>query len=277
MARTSCGLPSIQADTVRGGFQQRQLHSADVQDPSVGAARGCDETLLGGQDPGRGEQLGSGNRVHAGTVDPTQHPRLADAVVSTSQGDRLGVQHLGHEQLDQLLDLVGGNLYGPDLALCFGADMPALPGRTVFLHRLQHLLRRRRHPLRIHGRGLVVEIGLSAWLIIGLDRVRSAERFDGLDMPGGTLLGQRAGFVLGVPGFQGGLLRQLQRLHRRRRPTMITLKPRRQFTLPVLDQHPPRRPTLVQRRSTPTISRTGRLPGSVSGRSANRTPSRSRR
>jgi len=29
---------------------------------------------------------------------------------------------------------------------------------------------------------------------------------------------------------------------------MITLKPRRQYTLPVLDQHPPRRPTLVQRR-----------------------------
>ena len=29
---------------------------------------------------------------------------------------------------------------------------------------------------------------------------------------------------------------------------MITLKPRRQYTLPVLDQHPPRRPTLVQAR-----------------------------
>ena len=29
---------------------------------------------------------------------------------------------------------------------------------------------------------------------------------------------------------------------------MITLKPGRQYTLPVLDQHPPRRPTLVQRR-----------------------------
>ena len=80
----------------------------------------------------------------------------------------------------------------------------------------------------------------------GLDRVRSAERFGGLGVPRGALLGQGAGFVLGVPGFQGGLLRQLQRLHRRRRPTMITLKPSRQYTLPVLDQHPARRPTLVQ-------------------------------
>ena len=82
----------------------------------------------------------------------------------------------------------------------------------------------------------------------GLDRFRSAERFGGLGVPGGALLGQGAGFVFGVPGFQGGLLRQLQRLHRRRRPTMITLKPGRQYTLPVLDQHPPRRPTLVQGR-----------------------------
>ena len=29
------------------------------------------------------------------------------------------MQHLGDEQLNQLIDLVGGNLYGPDLALRF--------------------------------------------------------------------------------------------------------------------------------------------------------------
>jgi hypothetical protein len=82
----------------------------------------------------------------------------------------------------------------------------------------------------------------------GLDRLGSAERFGGLGMPGGALLGQGAGFVPGVPGFQCGLLRQLQCLHRRRRPTMITLKPGCQLGLPVLDQHPPRRPALVQHR-----------------------------
>ena len=158
------------------------------------------------------------------------------------------MQHLGHEQLDQLLDLVGGNLYGPDLALRFGADMPALPGRTPFLHRRQHLLRRRRHPLRIHGRARASRSGLRVLVIMAWTASRSAERFGGLGMPGGALLGQGAGFVFGVPGLQGGLLRQLQRLHRRRRPTMITLKPGRQLTLPILDQHPPGRPTLVQRR-----------------------------
>jgi hypothetical protein len=138
-------------------------------------------------------------------------------------------------------------LYGPELALCFGADMPALPGRTVFLHSRQHFLRGRRHPFRVHDatwRGA----GVKSPGDHGLDGIRSAEGFGGLGMPDGALLGQAAGFVFGVPGFQGGLLRQLQRLHRRRWPTMITLKPGRQLTLPVLDQHPPRRPTLVQRR-----------------------------
>ena len=98
--------------------------------------------------------------------------------------------------------------------------------------------------------------------IVGLDRVggvkggvhhgvhglRSAENLGGLVVPGGPLLGQGAGFVLGVPGLQGGLLRQMQHLHRSRWPTMITLKPGRQLTLPVLDTGPPRRPAPVQRR-----------------------------
>ncbi len=52
----------------------------------------------------------------------------------------------------------------------------------------------------------------------------------------------------GISGFQGGLLRQLDCFHRRRGPTMLTLKPGRQLTLPNLDQHPPGRPALVQRR-----------------------------
>jgi hypothetical protein len=159
----------------------------------------------------------------------------------------LGVQHLGDEQLHELIDFVGGNLYGPELALCFGADMPALPGRATFLHRRQHFLRARRHPLRAHGWARYPG-GVQSMCDHGLDRISSAEGFGGLGMPGGALLGQSTGFVFGVPGFQGGLLRQLQRLHRCRRPTMITLKPARQLTLPHLDQHSPRRPPFIQDR-----------------------------
>ena len=157
------------------------------------------------------------------------------------------MQHLGDQQLHQLLCFLGCDFGGPYLALSFSPDMPALPRRTPFFHRLQHFLPGRRQPLRIHP-GACHRDRIERPVDDGLDRVRSAERCGGLGMPGGALLGQGAGFVFGVPGLQGRLLRQLQRLHRGRRPTMITLKPGRQYTLPVLDQHPPRRPPLVQRR-----------------------------
>jgi hypothetical protein len=131
------------------------------------------------------------------------------------------------------------------VALRLGADMPALPGCTPFLHRLQHFPRRHRHPLCIHmrawRRGRVESIGDH-----GLKRIGSAESLRGLGTPGGALLGQGARFVLGLAGLQGGLLCQLQRLHRCRRPTMITLKMTCQLPLPVLDQHPPAGPPLIQ-------------------------------
>ena len=85
----------------------------------------------------------------------------------------------------------------------------------------------------------------------GVDRVRSAERLGGLGVLAAALLGQGAGFVFGLAGLQGGLLRQLQRFHRRRRPTMITLKPGWQLPMPFLDQHPPRRPTFIKGRVDP--------------------------
>src|SRR4029450_3084654 len=51
------------------------------------------------------------------------------------------------------LRLCGSNVGGPYVALYFGADMPALPGRTPPLHRLQHVLSGYRHPPRIsYGR-----------------------------------------------------------------------------------------------------------------------------
>jgi hypothetical protein len=144
--------------------------------------------LLGGQDAGGGEEVGSGHRVHARTVGSTQRRRLADAVVCPSQGHRSSQQHLLDEQLHQLINLVGIDFGSPDLALCFGADMPALPGRAVGFHRRQDLLSGRGHPLRVHGR---VRRGgrIEGLLDHGLDRVRSADRFDGFRMPGGALLG----------------------------------------------------------------------------------------
>ena len=119
--------------------------------------------------------------------------------------------------------------------------------------------------------------GVSAVLHHRRDRVTSAQHCCGFVQPGGALLGQGSGFVFGVAGFQGGLLRQLHCFDRCRRPAMIMLELDRQLALAGVDVGPAGGPALVQRGSTPTISRIGRLTGSVSGRSANRTPSLSRR
>jgi hypothetical protein len=80
----------------------------------------------------------------------------------------------------------------------------------------------------------------------GAYRLRPAENLGRLVPPGGPLLGQAAGFVLGITSLQRGLLRKVQHLHRSRRPAMITLKPARQLTASSLDAGPPCRPATVQ-------------------------------
>ena len=137
------------------------------------------------------------------TLEPSTRRSTEGSAIPSSVGSRTpsGRAALGDEQLHQLIDLVGGNLYGPEVALRFSADMPALPGRAPLLYRRQHLLRLHRHPLRIHFRARDRD-RIQRLADHGLDRVRSAERFGGLGMPGGALLGRRTGFVFGVPGFQ---------------------------------------------------------------------------
>ena len=82
----------------------------------------------------------------------------------------------------------------------------------------------------------------------GVHGLRSAENLGGLVAPGRPLLGQGAGFVLGVPGLQGCLLRQVQHLHRSRWPAVVALELAGQLTAPALDAGPPRRPAAVQGR-----------------------------
>ncbi len=89
--------------------------------------------------------------------------------------------------------------------------MPALPGRTPLLHRRQYFRGGRCHPVSVHGRARGVA-GVEGMGDHVLDRIGSPECFDGLGVPGGPLLGQTAGFVLGLPSLQSGLLRQLHRL-----------------------------------------------------------------
>jgi len=86
-----------------------------------------------------------------------------------------------------------------------GADMPALPSRTARLYCSQHQPGRPRHPRAIERRarnwGWMENLADHGSYGFG-----SAERFGGLDVPGGALLGEAAGLVLRLPSFQGGLL-----------------------------------------------------------------------
>src|SRR5215216_3789608 len=117
MARTRPACPASKAVPLAAASSSRKLYHFGLHDSSVGAARSRDESLLGSPHPGRGEQLRSGQRVHAGPVGPPQGLRLADAVLGPSQGYRSGLQHLGDEQLHQLINLFGIYLSSPDVAL----------------------------------------------------------------------------------------------------------------------------------------------------------------
>ncbi len=79
------------------------------------------------------------------------------------------------------------------------------------------------------------------------DAVGAAEDGFGFGAPGGALLGEGAGFVLGLPGLEVGLLRQRAGLDHGRGPVVLALERGRQFGLAVLDGRPPLRPAGVQR------------------------------
>jgi hypothetical protein len=128
------------------------------------------------------------NCVDTRTVGPTQHRGLADPIGWAGQRQRPGLQRLGNEQLNQLIDLVGCNVSGSYVALRFGADMPALPGRTPLLNRSQHFRGGRCHPVSAQGRARR-EGGVECLTDHVLDRIGSADCFGGLGVPGGALLG----------------------------------------------------------------------------------------
>jgi hypothetical protein len=75
-----------------------------------------------------------------------------------------------------------------------------------------------------------------------MHRVWPAQHLRGLREPCVSLLGEAARLVLGFAGFQGGLLRQLQRFHRRGRPAMRSLEIGGKDAAPGLDRGSTGRP-----------------------------------
>ena len=80
------GLPSIQCGAVRRHLQQSQIHRRLLDRRSVAASGGGDEALLGVEDALRGVEVGAGDGVNRGPVDPPQRTRFLDAVWWCGQG-----------------------------------------------------------------------------------------------------------------------------------------------------------------------------------------------
>ena len=79
----------------------------------------------------------------------------------------------------------------------------------------------------------------------------TAERRGGLLPPGGALLAEGAGFVLGFAGFQGGLLGEFQRLDDGRGAAVLGLEPGGQLGAAGVDRGPAGGPGDEQRRVEP--------------------------
>ncbi len=274
------GLPGVEGDPVGGLLEQGQRRRRPRW-------RRCPSATPGGVDEALLRRRGSRCEVYRAepatsyTLDPSL--RRSSAGSATPSRARVSRTERGGEGLvdDQVHDRVStcsaGRFGGADLALRLGAHVPDLPGRPARpapssrtrcggvpdprrVHRAEAVLRGRRtgrrppSPDTLRGRR-------------GPPRPRVA--------PGGALLGQGARFVLGVAGLQGGLLGQLDRLDHGRWAAVVGLERGRELAAAGLDAA---RAGWTSARSgpgsTPTTSRTGRLPRSVPGRSAKVSPSR---
>ena len=176
-----------------------------------------------------------------------------------------------HDPLDRCVEVAPVPIAGgADLPFGLGTQMPHLPGRPGGLHDVHH-----------RRRGALDELSVTSTAGARCprgdggehprDRAGTAEHADGLLAPGGALLGERAGFVLGGAGFQGGALGQRDGLDRGRRAAVVGLELRRPVRRGGRRSRPGGRTrTRSAPGSTPTISRTGRLPLSGPGRAVKR-------
>ena len=116
-------------------------------------AGGGDEALLGVEDALGGVEVGTGDGVNRGPVDPPQTLRLLDAV-GAGDGNTAAIEDLIDKQVDQGRGVFPGHVDGAEVALGFGADVPHLPGRPGVLHGGQHPVGGLRDPVRVgHARG----------------------------------------------------------------------------------------------------------------------------
>ena len=183
---------------------QRVFHLVGVGAAPVAAAGGDQNAPLGGQHGGAGELLGLVGAEHRRPVAAAQFGGFAQvgvAVAADRQAVWFGQRRVG----DPLGDAgVAGVAGGPHQALRFGVDVGALPDGAGFGHGGDDTAGLPVDPVAGDGFRGVPPTGhhLAEQT---RQRCLAAEQPDRLGAPHLALLGQRAGFVFGLPGFQGGL------------------------------------------------------------------------
>ena len=123
------------------------------------------------------------------------------------------IEHLIDQPVYQCRGMFSGHVDRADLSLCFGPDMPHLPGRPARLDHGQDVISRLCHPVGVGDRS-GLGVGRQCRLHHRRDSGTSAQHCCGLVEPGCALLSQGPGFVFGVAGLQRRLLSQMQRFHR---------------------------------------------------------------
>jgi hypothetical protein len=93
-------LPGIKHRAIRRHFQERQLHGGWVDRRPIVSAGGCEDMLLGVEDPLGGVAVGAGDRVDRRPVGPPQIIGFLDPVGRRFEGDRSVVQDFRDEEVD---------------------------------------------------------------------------------------------------------------------------------------------------------------------------------
>jgi len=146
-----CRLPSIECSAVRRHLQQGQIHRRLLDRRTAVTSRRRDETGLGIEDPLRGVEGGAGDGVDRRPVNPPQRLRFLD-VVRCGEGNGPVMEDLIDQKVHQRRGVFSRHVNGADLPLCFGPDMPHLPGRSARLHNAQDVISRPGHPAGVGDR-----------------------------------------------------------------------------------------------------------------------------
>ena len=164
--------------------------------------------------------------------------------VGVVEGDGVLADRGGHDAVDGGVEVGQPDAVDAGLALCLGAQVPDLPGRTVLGDPLDDTLRGLGDPLV--GDVLGVRPVPEAVLDHVPDGLLAADDRGGLGQPRGPLVGLGAGCVLGLPGLVPRLLREGDGLTFGRRATVLGLEGGRQLAAAGLDGAVPLGPGLGQ-------------------------------